>query len=109
MIVTVAARQHRVGKTTSAVHLAAYLSRQGDTVLLDEDVKRSVSRQARGGNFACSVWDEGRIAIDEREHEHVIIDTEARPGPEDLEDLAAGCDLLVLPTTPDVMSLEALI
>src|SRR5215203_2335577 len=109
MIVTVAAFKGGVGKTTSAVHLAAYLSRQGETVLVDGDMNRSASRQARRGRFPFSVWDERRIAIAVREHEHVIIDTEARPGPEDLEDLAAGCDLLVLPTTPDVMSLEALI
>lgn len=109
MIVTVAAFKGGVGKTTSAVHLAAYLSGQGETVLVDGDTNRSASRQARRGRFPFSVWDERRIAIAAREHEHVVIDTEAKPGPEDLEDLAAGCDLLVLPTTPDVMSLEALI
>lgn len=109
MIVTVAAFKGGVGKTTSAVHLAAYLSRQGETVLVDGDVNRSASRQARRGRFPFSVWDERRIAMAVREHEHVVIDTEARPVPEDLEELAAGCDLLVLPTTPDVMSLEALI
>ncbi len=109
MIVTVAAFKGGVGKTTSAVHLATYLSNYGPTVLVDGDMNRSASRQARRGGFPFEVYDEHRIAVAVREHEHVVIDTEARPGPEDLEELAAGCDLLVLPSTPDTMSLEALI
>src|SRR3712207_9187594 len=40
MIVTVAAFKGGVGKTTSAVHLAAYLSRQGETVLADGDLNQ---------------------------------------------------------------------
>lgn len=108
MIVTVAAFKGGVGKTTSAVHLAAYLSGLEKTVLVDGDMNRSASRQAKRGAFPFAVWDERRIAMAVREHEHVVIDTEARPGPEDLEELAAGCDLLVLPSTPDVMTMEAL-
>jgi chromosome partitioning protein len=33
----------------------------------------------------------------------------ARPGREDLEALAGGCDLLVIPTTPDALGLDALL
>src|SRR3954453_2599635 len=40
--------------------------------------------------------------------EHVVIDTPARPTREDLEALAGGCDLLIIPTTPDALSLDAL-
>jgi len=40
--------------------------------------------------------------------EHIVFDTEARPEYEDLKALADGCHLLILPTTPDVLSLEAL-
>src|SRR3712207_3346123 len=63
MIVTVAAFKGGVGKTTSAVHLAAYLSRQGETVLVDGDLNRSASRQARRGRFPFSGWDERRNAM----------------------------------------------
>lgn len=41
-------------------------------------------------------------------HEHIIIDTQARPEQEDLEALTDGCDLLVIPTTPDALSLDAM-
>ena len=37
-----------------------------------------------------------------------MIDTEARPNEEDLRGLADGCDLLVVPTTPDALALDAL-
>ena len=108
MIITVAAFKGGVGKTTTSIHLAAYMAKRGKTVLVDGDMNRSASRQARRGGFPFEVWDERRIAMAVREHEHVVIDTEARPWPEDLEELAAGCDLLVLPSTPDVMTMEAL-
>ena len=41
--------------------------------------------------------------------DYVIIDTPARPASDDLQDLAKGCDLMILPTTPDVDSLEPML
>jgi chromosome partitioning protein len=43
-----------------------------------------------------------------KEFEHCVIDTEARPEEEDLKALADGCDLLIIPTTPDALALDAL-
>ena len=37
-----------------------------------------------------------------------MIDTEARPEEEDLKALADGGDLLIIPTTPDALALDAL-
>ncbi len=37
-----------------------------------------------------------------------MIDTQARPSFDELKDLATGCDLLVLPSTPDALALDAL-
>ena len=42
-------------------------------------------------------------------HDYAVIDTPARPNSDDLQELAKGCDLLVLPTTPDVVSLEPML
>lgn len=36
----------------------------------------------------------------------VVIDTPARPDFDDLKELSKGCDLLILPTKPDIVSLE---
>jgi len=43
------------------------------------------------------------------EAEFVVIDTPARPDSEDLKELAKGCDLLILPTKPDIVSLEPML
>ena len=109
MIVTVTAFKGGVGKTTSAVHLATYLSRQASTVLVDGDLIRSATRWSRRGRLPFPVVGERQLGKAVREHEHVVIDTQARPEPEDIEELAAGCDLLVVPTTPDMMALEGVI
>jgi chromosome partitioning protein len=109
MIITVTAFKGGVGKTTSAVHLATYLSQQASTVLVDGDLLRSATRWSRRGKLPFSVVGERQLGKAVREHEHVIIDTQARPEPEDIEELAAGCDLLVVPTTPDMMALEGVI
>ena len=53
--------------------------------------------------------DEHQAALVAREYEHLIIDTKARPEPEDLKALALGCHLLIVPVTPDPLSLEALL
>lgn len=109
MILTVASFKGGVGKTTTAIHLAAYFSRKAATVLVDGDPNRSSSSWATRGAPAFKVVGEHQIAIYARQCEHLIIDTKARPDPQDLKALAQGCDLLVLPCTPDPFSLDALL
>lgn len=108
MILTVASFKGGVAKTTSAVHLAAYLHTLAPTILVDGDPNRSASGWARRGALPYRVVDERQAARHVREAEHVVIDTAARPSREDLEALADGCDLLVIPTTPDALALDAL-
>jgi chromosome partitioning protein len=55
------------------------------------------------------VIDERQAARYARDFAHVVIDTAARPDQADLEALADGCDLLVIPTTPDALALDALL
>ena len=38
--------------------------------------------------------------------DYIVIDTPARPDSDDLKELAKGCELLILPTSPDIVSLE---
>lgn len=108
MIITVASFKGGVGKTTTAFHIAAFLNERAKTLLVDGDPNRSVLGWAERGPVPFKVVDERSAAKFAREYEHIVFDTEARPDYEDLKALADGCDLLILPTTPDVLSLEAL-
>jgi hypothetical protein len=65
----------------------------------------------RGQNRAASRFPSptnGDSAKASREYEHLIINTAARQSAAELADLVAGCDLLIVPTTPDALSLAAL-
>jgi len=109
VIITVASFKGGVGKTTAAIHLAAFLQTQGETLLIDADPNRSATGWAKRGSLPYEVIDEWRSPQRVRNFSHVVIDTQARPVQRDLELLTDGCDLLILPTTPDVLAMDALV
>lgn len=109
MILTVASFKGGVAKSQSAVHLAYYLSALAPTLLLDGDENRSVTRWSERGSLPFRVADERQAARLSRDYEHMVIDTQARPGNEDLKALASGCDLMIVPSPPDILSLDATI
>lgn len=129
MIVTLTNHKGGVGKTVSAIHIAAALAettgstkpgaqvgpegavREAKVLMVDSDPNLS----------ALTWWERGKEsgawmpfdAVDTSgaaevidSYEHVVIDTEGRVRGDGLERLWDGCDLLVAPTTPDEMDVD---
>lgn len=107
MIVTIASFKGGVGKTTTSLHLAAYFNQSQPTLLVDGDLNRSALQWSEDGKLPFKVCDEKQAVKFSRQFEHIVVDTAARPAPEELKVLAEGCDLLVIPTSPDSLSIGA--
>jgi chromosome partitioning protein len=113
MIITVTSHKGGVGKTTTAIHLAAYLQRLAPTLLVDGDAIRSATKWSqRGGNTGLPFKVVTHIQLVNHVHEykngHVIIDTEGNPTDDDFRDLATNCDLLVIPAVPESVATDGL-
>lgn len=109
MIITVASFKGGVAKSTTAIHLAAFLAqKKGNVVLADGDLNRSVLSWAEkgGDDIPFTVCDADSTPD---EFTHLVIDTPARPNDEELISLSKVSDLLVIPCTPTSFSLEATI
>lgn len=108
-IVTVTGYKGGVGKSTCAIHIAAYFARNQKTILIDGDPNRTSVNWSQRGKMPFTVADERQAMRLITGHDFAVIDTPARPNSDDLQELAKGCDLLILPTTPDVVSLEPML
>jgi chromosome partitioning protein len=111
MIITVTSYKGGVGKTTTAIHLAAYLQRLAPTLLVDGDAIRSAtkwSQRSGGTGLPFKVVTHAQMISHIREYQHVIIDTEGNPTDDDFKDLASSCDLLIIPAVPESVATDGL-
>lgn len=95
-------------KTTTAVHLVALFNQRGPTLLVDGHPNRCATRWHQRKGFPFKVVNEKQAMRFASDFEHVVMDMQAQPTKEDLKLLAGGCDLLIVPLTPDALSLDAL-
>ncbi len=108
-IVTVTGFKGGCGKSVTAIHLATFFSALGDVVLVDGDPNRTAIAWSERGNLPFVVVDERKAMKVVQGRDYLVIDTPARPDSTDLKELAEGADLLILPTLPDVVSLEPML
>ncbi len=109
MIITITALKGGVGKTTTAIHLSAYLQEKAPTLLVDADKNRSALVWSREDKLSFTVASQASATAIIQQFQHIVIDTQARPEPEELKDLTASSDLIILPTTPNHLDMDATI
>ena len=98
-----------VGKTTTSVHLAAYLQTQGPTVLFDGDPSHNaLAWQERGSGFSFRIADLRAALKVAGTFKHSVTDTGLAPTDDDLKYLSEVCDLMVVPTTPRPLDTDGL-
>lgn len=106
MFIAVTALKGGVGKTTTAIHLSAYLQQQAPTLLIDADKNRSALHWSREDTLPFFVASQAGATRLINKYTHIVTDTQARPEAEELEDLVSSSDFLILPTTPNHLDVD---
>jgi len=107
MLIAIVSLKGGVGKTTTAIHLCSYLHSDQQTLLIDADRNRSALVWAREDNLPFTVASLAGSAAFIPKHQHIVTDMKAGPEEEELADLAKGNELIVIPTTPNHLDLDA--
>lgn len=105
-----------VGKTTTAINLAAILAKKQDVLLVDSDPQRSATwwtgRGKEGIDFDLTTEDNPELLAKIRQisdYRLVVVDTPPALRSEALKAVIMSADYLILPTPPAPMDLTALI
>lgn len=114
-LISVASEKGGVGKSTTAVTLAAHLAAHGKTLLVDADErllsawKWATKREAyEGWQFdAVKYTDFGNELA--AQYDYVILDTKGGEGKNELTALAEASNLLIIPCKPDGLSADGLV
>jgi chromosome partitioning protein len=109
MIISIASYKGGVGKTTTAINIAAVLSRKASILLVDGDPNESALAWQARGKLPFPVIVEHQLTENAGNFKHLVLDTPARPTAEELKTICDESDLVIVPSQPDALSLDALI
>jgi chromosome partitioning protein len=109
MIISITSFKGGVGKTTTALHIAEVLNRKTTTLVLDGDPNESALAWNERGKLSFPVIRENELTEYAENFRHIVLDTPARPTTEELKTISTESDLVIVPSQPDALSLDALI
>ncbi len=109
MIISLAAIKGGVGKTTTGIHLAAFLNEINPTLLVDADGNRTALKWAAQDKLPFKTVSLNAFPNHAKNYQNFVIDTKGHPDPETLQELCDECDLLILPTSPNFADVTAVI
>ena len=107
MFLTVFGQKGGVAKTCTSIHLGCVWAQQGLSVcVVDADRNRSATAYAARGMLPFEVVPVEAAAKATRHAQVIITDGQASSHEDELKNLSAGADLVLLPTTPQARSVE---
>jgi chromosome partitioning protein len=111
MIIAIGSVKGGVGKTNTAIHVAAFFQTLQPTLLVDSDRIRASLLWSKRGNLDFTVVDENHQAKAMRatKYEHIVFDTEGSITDVGLRELATGADLLIIPAIPEASATDGLV
>ncbi len=108
MIIVIASAKGGSGKTTTAIHLAEWLSRKrniGSVTLQDADPD---NQSATAWYEQGEDWKFDLISHDEESiNDVLVVDSGAAPDSDDLAELVEVSDLLIVPTAPSFLDIQS--
>jgi chromosome partitioning protein len=108
MTISVASYKGGCGKTTTSIHLAAYLAKHaGATLLVDADPNRQSTFWASFGKLPFPVASELEAVRMASQFEHLVFDTKARVERQEVDSINRASDLIIIPCPPDTLAAHA--